>query len=93
VDELEQAWSDPDRRQAALGRLQTRVDLARSELLGAEVLLLRALSHGLTEAEAAVVLGWTGPSTRERAKRARLVLGCKSNLHAVATALRAGVIS
>jgi DNA-binding NarL/FixJ family response regulator len=93
VDELERAWSDADRREAALERLQARVELERGELLASELLVLRALSHGLTEAEAAIVLGWTTDRVHDQAQRARRVLGCKTSLHAVATALRAGVLS
>jgi DNA-binding CsgD family transcriptional regulator len=50
------------------------------------------LSHGLTEREAADVLGIAYFTVRKHTARARLFLAAKTNTHAVALAIRMGLI-
>ena len=57
-----------------------------------ELRVLTCLSHGLTLAQAAEVLGVGFETVRTQAKTARLRLGAKNTTHAVATALRLEMI-
>lgn len=91
MDELERLWPDTDRRDAALLRLTARIDSV--QLTAAEVRLLQALSSGLTEAQAAHVLGRSVAAVHDEATRARRVLGAKNVTHACCEALRRGLIT
>lgn len=64
----------------------------RSELTAAEARVLEALSRGLTREEAAVLLGIGLESVKSHLKRIRRVLRAKTTTHAVAQALRLGLI-
>jgi DNA-binding CsgD family transcriptional regulator len=93
MDELEQAWPDPDRRDGALERLLIRVHSHQVELAPADLLALRFASHGLTEAETAAAIGYSKATVHDRLKRCRRLLAAKSTTQAVAEALRQGLIS
>lgn len=65
-----------------------------SEALTARELdVLRCISHGLTEEMAAEVLGIGYESVHEYMYRVRLKLAAKNQAHAIARAMRAGLIS
>lgn len=55
--------------------------------------VLNAISHGLTEEEAAVVLGETRDSVKTHMREARRALAAKNQAHAIARALRFGLIA
>ncbi len=57
-----------------------------------ELRLLEALSHGLDYHHAAVVCGCSVESAKTRSKAVRYKLRAKNSLHAVALALRQGLI-
>jgi DNA-binding CsgD family transcriptional regulator len=63
------------------------------ELTGQELRTLRALSHGLSEREAAVVLGYTAWGIADHMTNARRLLRAKTNAQAVAEAFRRGLIT
>lgn len=68
------------------------VPLDPRKLTSAEADALTAYSHGLTEGMVADVLGITRDAVSARTKAARAKLRAKNTTHAVALALRAGVI-
>jgi len=95
VDELEHLWPDPDRREAALGRVAVRVgvgELRRQELDRKDRDVLQAISVGLSSIEAADVLGLPHGTVQDRLKACRRVLRAKNTTHAVALAIRQGFI-
>jgi DNA-binding CsgD family transcriptional regulator len=98
VDEIERLWPDPDRRDAALDRLRSRVvhDRARPneriELNRRELGVLQALASGLSPAEAGVALGISHGTVKGYLKSARRMLGAKNTTQAVALAMRRGLI-
>jgi DNA-binding CsgD family transcriptional regulator len=95
VDELERAWPDPDRRDAALVRALIRIHAepdAREILTERETQVLTTLAHGMNSSEAGVLLGIAPDTVRQLAGNARRVLRAKTTPHAVALALRAGLI-
>ena len=85
-----EGWTDPDRREYALTRLAHVV--ANAELSPGDLLALRYMSHGLTEAETGDALGVGRYAIHDRIERCRIRLGCKTTTHAVAQALRQGLI-
>jgi DNA-binding CsgD family transcriptional regulator len=92
-------WPDPDRRHDSLIRLASRVIATPGGLPGEPVTLtpeqrhcLSASAAGLHLNEAAEALG-LGPYTVQRhLLHARLLLTAKNPTHAVANALRLGLI-
>jgi DNA-binding NarL/FixJ family response regulator len=94
VIELEQLWPDPDRRDDALLRLL--VDVYQAEpsvnLTPHETRIVEAFSHGMTERDAAAVLGLTFDSVHETAKLCRRKMLVKNMTHACCEALRQGLI-
>jgi DNA-binding CsgD family transcriptional regulator len=86
------AWSDPDRRDAALERVAAAV-AAPTTLTKQQLAMVFLLSHGRTIMESASVLTISEWTARTYAKEARERLQARSNAHAVATALRLGLIS
>jgi DNA-binding CsgD family transcriptional regulator len=93
VDELEALWPDPDRRVAALARLAERMARPERALTAMEVRCLQVLSHGSGNEAGAVLLGIGVEAFKDHTKRARRVLKAKDSTHAVAQALRLGLIS
>lgn len=85
-------WSDPDRRDAALARIAARLrepdTLSRSEL--AVVFLL---SHGVPNEKACEMLHVSPNTWKRHAEHVRWKLAAHTTPHAVATALRLGMIS
>lgn len=55
--------------------------------------VLNAISHGLNEQEAAIVLGSTYHAVHSHMMDARRALAAKNQVHAIARALRFGLIS
>jgi DNA-binding CsgD family transcriptional regulator len=104
VEALEQLWPDADRRHEALLRVAGRVSgrlpfpergsflPSRCELSPYERRVLMAIASGLNRDEAATVLGYTLESVKDALRRVRRILGAKTTAHAVAVALRTGVI-
>jgi len=64
----------------------------RQTLRDSERNVLKHASHGLTVRMTAELLGLTDQTVTSELKGARLVLGAKNTTHAVALALRAGLI-
>lgn len=88
-------WPDADRRDDALLRLLARVDNTlprRDSLAPMETRVLEALSHGLGYKGAAEVLGVGIETVKSDVVRARRALQAKDATHAVAIALRSGLI-
>jgi DNA-binding CsgD family transcriptional regulator len=95
VDDLERAWPDPDRREEALVRALIRIHAQpdpRETLTERETQVLTALAHGLDSVEAGVLLGIASDTVRQLAGNARRALRAKTTAHAVALALRQGLI-
>ena len=93
--ELEHLWPDPDRRHDALLRVERRIESQpddRSTLTAPEAQVIEALSYGLRRSEIADVLGISLETVKERRRRAMRVLRAKTTPHAVALALRQGMI-
>jgi len=67
--------------------------LPAAELTPRELEVLGALSHGLEYKMAAETLGLSLHTVKERARSARYRLRAKNTLHAVAIALRRGLLS
>ena len=95
-------WPDPDRRDAAL--LRCLEDVYRAEGLrpappratgvtAAELRALEAFSHGLGRTGTADALGVTLETVKTLTVRARRKLRAKDTTHAVAIALRRGLIT
>lgn len=57
-----------------------------------ELEVLRCLSHGLTVEMAAEVMGCAFETAKNHAKNARYCLGAKNQAHAIAIAIRKGLI-
>lgn len=64
----------------------------RAELSPAELAVITAASHGLTAGMAADVLGKQVETIKQQLKHSRLKVGAKNTAHAVAIALRTGLI-
>ena len=96
MDGLREAWPVPDLRDDALFRLLRRViaasDGASAELSDEERAYLVAASHGLTYSETGEVLGRSDETVQSELKHARRKLAAKNTTHAVAIALRRGLI-
>src|SRR4051794_4371076 len=91
VTALEHLWPDPDRRDDALLRVAVRC--ARSETLTpAERRCLSAAACGLRRMESATVLGLSPHTIDSELLKARRRLRAKTTTHAVAEALRQGLI-
>ena len=85
-------WDDANRRAAALDRVAAR--LAQVERLSPrEVACVFLLSHGMDYGGIADVLSISWHTVRDHMRHARRKLEARTNEHAVATALRLGVIS
>lgn len=85
----------PLRRQPEWDRVPD-VRVRRADVLGLapfHLRVLNAISHGLTEDEAAVVLGVTLESTHQHMTEARRALRGKNAAHTVARAIRYGLIA
>ena len=84
-------WDDPDRRADALDRVADA--LGRYEQpTRRQIDVLRCLSHGMTEQMAADVLGIGHQTVRKLARQARSRLAAKTATHAVAVAIRRGLL-
>ena len=79
----------PEWDQVASERVARGLELG---LQPAHLRILNAISHGLQEEEAAVVLGIPEASVTEHLKEARRVLKAKNSPHLIARALRYGLI-
>jgi DNA-binding CsgD family transcriptional regulator len=85
-------WSDPDKREAALQRIARR--LARADPLTTEELALVFLaSHGVPRGVSGEWLNLAPSTVTRYLHRARMKLYAATTEHAVATALRLGLIS
>jgi DNA-binding NarL/FixJ family response regulator len=84
-------WDDADRRDAALERVAAR--LAVEGLTRRQLAVVFLLSHGMDYGEVADTLGLSIWTIRDYAAETRGRLVARTNTHAVATALRLGVIS
>ena len=89
---LAEQWPDPDRRDNALGRVLERVMEPPRALTPLEARYLFAASVGMGEQETAAVFGVTVDTVRKSLRRTRRVLVAKNTTHAVAIALRRGLI-
>lgn len=94
--ELCEAWPDPDRRDDALMRLDARIKVqpaGRDELSPREIQVLQALSHGVGQQGVAEILGIELETVKHHLRAARRILAAKDSAHAVAIALRRGLIT
>lgn len=99
MDDLRERWPDPDLRDDSLLRLASRVIATPGGLPGEPVTLtprqrycLSAAAAGLHSHEAAEVLGFSHAAVQRHLLHARLLLAAKNTPHAVANALRLGLI-
>lgn len=91
MNTLEHLWPDPDRRDGALMRVAARC--GRSETLTpAERRCLTAAAAGLRRNETATALGLSPHTVDRQLTTARRRLRAKNTTHAVAEALRQGMI-
>ena len=74
-----------------LGRITAKMDRA-GKLSPRELDVLRAYAVGLVEPEIAVLYGISRDTVKTQAGMARLRLGAKNTTHAVALAIRAGLL-
>lgn len=88
-------WPDEDRRDAALERvlIRTATIEERDRLRAGERAVLLALSHGLDRREAAVALGYSLETVKVYLRDAKRILAAKTAAHAVAEAIRRGLIT
>ena len=90
---LEALWPDEDRRDNALERVLARVNHEpEPELTATQLRVLEAASYGLGGHERAEVLGLTYNQQHDQEWLARRALRAKNLPHAVAEALRKGLI-
>lgn len=89
---IEELWPDPDRRHDALLRLAEAVYRDPLPLTEAETLALTTAARGLRWRESAELLGVAPDTVRWALVRARQKLRAKNTTHAVAEALRRGLI-
>jgi DNA-binding CsgD family transcriptional regulator len=95
VASIDQLWPDPDRRDEALTRALIRVHShpdPREQLTEREAQVLTALAHGMDSHEAGTLLGIRPETVRALTGNARRALRAKTTPHAVAEALRQGLI-
>lgn len=87
-------WSDPDRRAAALDRVALRVAQydTPSHLWRSTLAVLRCYAAGMEWMETAATLGISPETVRTHLREARLRLRAKNTTHAVAEAIRAGLL-
>ena len=85
-------WSDPDKRDMALARIAARLRQP-DPLTKPELAVVFLLSHGFTYAKAASMLHVSATTVHSHVHRMMLKLNATSSTHAVATALRFGLIS
>jgi len=89
-------WSDEARRDAALLRALEATHAtpwpSDCPLAPYELRVLEATSHGLTDREVAVVLGISHETVRKYQKGIQRKLAAKNRAHAMAKALRQGII-
>lgn len=90
--ELEHLWPDPDRRDDALERLAARVEVGRATLTECERRCLIAASAGLDRRETALIYSVTPETIDKQLLMARRRLRAKNTTHAVAQAIRQGLI-
>lgn len=92
---LDQLWPDPDRRDDALYRVAAAI-VARHEprtrLNPSELRALQAVSVGLDRNGVAAVHNLSPYTVAEQLQAARRALRAKNTTHAVAEALRQGLI-
>jgi DNA-binding NarL/FixJ family response regulator len=94
VLDLEQLWPDPDRRDEALERLAGRIGRQPDEALTPEqARTLELLSHGVGVKGTAELTHYSISTIASHVRAARRILQAKDTTHAVANALRAGIIS
>lgn len=100
---LADLWPDPDRRDYALLRLAYRVAMQpgpgeptperdRLGVTPTQARMLEGLSHGLGREGTAELCGVTLESVKTQLQLVRRTLGAKDSTHAVAIALRHGII-
>lgn len=91
----------PDRLLGALGRAPVLDEAeingytaahGRSELTATELACLRGLSHGLTTGGVADLTGRGAETVKTQLRSARYKLAAKNSTHAVASAIRQGLI-
>jgi DNA-binding NarL/FixJ family response regulator len=102
--DVEKLMPDPDRRDEALLRVLCRVhrtdgqctstprQRSRDDLTDGDRLVLQTLSRGLTVTQASDVLGIPYETVKSRLRKSCRVLRAKNSTHAVANAIRAGLI-
>jgi DNA-binding CsgD family transcriptional regulator len=73
-------------------RLQARIDAATERLSERETMILRCASHGLHSHDAAALLGISSETAKSYNERARRKLRAKNTTHAVALAIRGGLL-
>jgi DNA-binding NarL/FixJ family response regulator len=93
VHEIERLWPDPDRRHDALLRCLVDVYIDEHELLTErQRRVLEAFSYGLNREQVAEALGVELETVKHHLRLATRALAAKSTTHAVALALRQGLI-
>ena len=88
-------WDDPDRADKALERLLARVRSdrpVRTTPTPHELRVLLCVSHGMTNQMVAETVGCGIESVKSHLKNAQHRLAAKNRAHAVAIALREGMI-
>ena len=90
-------WPDADRRDYALTRILWRIDHQPDQpdrpLSPRELRCLEGMSHGLERAGTAELLGIDEETVKNHLRAARRLLRAKNTTHAVAIALRDGLLT
>jgi DNA-binding CsgD family transcriptional regulator len=86
-----EAWTDPDRADAALARIARRI-AEPTPLSRRELACVFLTSHGVSRERAALMLSVSPHTVAEHSQRAQAKLGAATPAHAAATALRLGLI-
>jgi DNA-binding CsgD family transcriptional regulator len=73
-------------------RLQARMDAVPKQLSERETMILRCASYGLHRDDAAALLGISSETAKSYSERARRKLQAKNTTHAVALAIRGGLL-
>lgn len=92
-DRVDAEWLDPDRRDDALARIASRIQVQPNLVTTREVAVLLLLSHGVPRSQVKAMLSMSNRGVEACLSVVWAKLEATNTTHAVATALRLGLIS